>query len=67
MTINDNFNQLKWHKENVKCQGSPNCKLCEEYDFEIIWPGENLGICGGRQFIAEHFDKSEYDYYYRAS
>jgi len=37
-------------------------KLCKEYNFEIIWPEENLGICGGRQFIAEHFEKSEYDY-----
>ena len=34
-------------------------KLCEEYNFEHIVPAEgNLGICGGRQFIAEHFDKT---------
>lgn len=37
-------------------------KLCEEHNFEIIWPNENLGICGGRQFIAEHFEKSDSDY-----
>jgi O-methyltransferase len=37
-------------------------ELCDAYDFEIINPGENLGICGGRQFIAEHFDKSEHDF-----
>ena len=37
-------------------------KLCEEYGFEIIGTGENLGICGGRQYIAEHFEKSDSDY-----
>lgn len=38
-------------------------KLCQEYGFEHIVPEEgNLGICGGRQFIAEHFDKSGLDY-----
>lgn len=38
-------------------------KLCSEFGFDIIWPGENLGICGGRQYIAEHFDKTDSDYY----
>jgi hypothetical protein len=39
-------------------------KLCEEYNFEHIVPAEgNLGICGGRQFIAEHFDKTNLDFY----
>ncbi len=37
--------------------------ICEEFGFEHIVPEEgNLGICGGRQFIAEHFDKSGLDY-----
>lgn len=36
-------------------------QLCEHYGFEHI-KKDNLGICGGRQFIAEHFDKSEFDY-----
>jgi len=36
--------------------------LCEEYGFEHIVPSENLGICGGRQYIAEHFEKSENDF-----
>jgi hypothetical protein len=35
--------------------------LCEYYDFKHI-KKDNLGICGGRQFIAEHFDKSGFDY-----
>ena len=36
--------------------------LCREYGFEHI-KKDNLGICGGRQFIAEHFDTTELDYY----
>lgn len=37
-------------------------ELCDAYDFEILDPGENLGICGGRQYIAEHFDKTDSEY-----
>ena len=37
-------------------------KLCEEHGFEHI-KKDNLGICGGRQWIAEHFDKTDLDYY----
>ena len=33
-------------------------KLCEEYGFEHI-KKDNLGITGGRQFIAEHFDSQK--------
>ena len=37
--------------------------LCEKYNFEHIIPeGGNLGICGGRQFIAEHFEESGLQY-----
>jgi hypothetical protein len=39
-------------------------KISEQYGFTIIWPSENLGITGGRQFIAEHFDKLDLDYYF---
>ena len=35
-------------------------ELCKEYGFEHI-KKDNLGICGGRQFIAEHFDASDLD------
>ena len=38
-------------------------ELCSEYGFEHI-KKENLGICGGRQWIAEHFEKSDMDYMY---
>jgi len=37
-------------------------ELCKQYGFEHI-KKDNLGICGGRQFIAEHFDKTDLDYY----
>jgi FkbM family methyltransferase len=36
--------------------------ICKQYDFVHI-KKDNLGICGGRQFIAEHFDKTGLDYY----
>lgn len=36
--------------------------LCQKYDFEILGNGTNLGICGGRQFIAEHFEQSSSEY-----
>ena len=39
-------------------------ELCNQYDFTLIWPKENLGICGGRQFIAEHFEENGFDAYY---
>jgi len=38
-------------------------ELCEEFDFEHI-KKDNLGICGGRQFIAEHFqNETDLDFY----
>jgi len=38
-------------------------RLCKLYDFEHIIPSEgNLGICGGRQFIAEHFQGTDNDF-----
>jgi hypothetical protein len=37
--------------------------ICNEFGFEHI-KKDNLGICGGRQWIAEHFDKeTDLDYY----
>ena len=38
-------------------------KLCSLYGFEHI-KKDNLGICGGRQFIAEHFEESGQDLMY---
>jgi FkbM family methyltransferase len=36
-------------------------RLCQQYGFEEI-KKDNLGICGGRQFCAEHFNESDSDY-----
>jgi hypothetical protein len=38
-------------------------QLCAEYEFEHI-KKDNLGICGGRQFIAEHAEANDFDYYF---
>jgi hypothetical protein len=37
--------------------------ICEQYGFEHIITGENLGINRGRQLAAEHFHESDSDYY----
>ena len=37
-------------------------KLCEQYGFEHI-KKDNIGITGGRVFVAEHFENSEMEYY----
>lgn len=37
-------------------------QLCDINGFEQI-KMNNIGICGGRQYIAEHFDQSDADYY----
>ena len=38
-------------------------ELCERYGFEEI-KKDNIGICGGRQFIAEHSDENGFDYHF---
>lgn len=38
-------------------------KICSTYDIHYI-KKDNLGICGGRQFIAEHAEENGYDYYF---
>jgi hypothetical protein len=35
--------------------------LCKKYNFDQI-KKDNIGICGGRQFVAEHFDSTEAKY-----
>ena len=37
--------------------------LCVKYNFEEI-KKDNIGICGGRQFIAEHANQNEFDYHF---
>lgn len=38
-------------------------RLCKEHDFIHI-KKDNLGICGGRQFIAEHAEENGFDFYF---
>jgi hypothetical protein len=38
-------------------------ELCKLYEFEHI-KKDNLGICGGRQFIAEHAQENSFDFYW---
>lgn len=38
-------------------------RIAAQYDFKYIKSAENIGVCGGRQFVAEHFDQSGADYY----
>lgn len=40
-----------------------NQEIAEAHGFEYIKMEGNIGICGGRQAVAEHFDKSDADYY----
>lgn len=35
-------------------------ELCEKYGFEHI-KKDNIGICGGRQFVSDHFNNSDLD------
>jgi hypothetical protein len=37
-------------------------RLCEQYGFEHI-KKDNIGITGGRVFVAEHFENSDMEYY----
>jgi hypothetical protein len=38
-------------------------ELCIRYGFEEI-KKDNIGICGGRQFCAEHAEENQFDYYF---
>lgn len=38
-------------------------ELCRTYGFEHIKKETNIGICGARQFVAEHFNESDSEYY----
>jgi len=38
-------------------------KICEKYGFTHI-KKDNLGICGGRQWIAEHAYENKFDFYF---
>ena len=38
-------------------------ELCSKYGFEEI-KKDNIGICGGRQFCAEHAEENNFDYHF---
>lgn len=38
-------------------------EFCNQYNFEHI-KKDNLGICGGRQWIAEHAQENDFDFYW---
>jgi hypothetical protein len=38
-------------------------ELCEQYGFEYI-KKDNIGIVGGRVFVAEHFNETDLDFYF---
>jgi hypothetical protein len=38
-------------------------ELCQKFDFELI-KKDNIGICGGRQWVAEHAEENKFDYYF---
>ena len=40
-----------------------NKQICDKYGFEHIIMNKNIGICGGRQFAAEHFHDTDSDFY----
>lgn len=40
-----------------------NADICKRYGFQHIIRNKNTGICGGRQFAAEHFAETDADYY----
>ena len=52
----DNSTNKKARKKNKK--------IARENNFEYIPMGGNIGICGGRQFAAEHFHDSDADFYF---
>ena len=39
-----------------------NKQIANQYNFEYIDLGTNIGICGGRQAAADHFDNSDADF-----
>ena len=53
--IIDNSTNMEAVKENAE--------LCKKYGFVHLIRNENTGICGGRQYAAEHFAETDAEYY----
>lgn len=61
----DFYNTKKYVVDNSTSESAKKRyrEMFDEYDFEIIHEGDNLGIQDGRQLVAEHFDQSDHQYY----
>ena len=59
----DRCRKILINNSTDKSKISAYTELCTEYNFEHIEMANNAGICGGRQFAAEHFDTSDSDFY----
>ena len=59
----DKTRKILIDNSNNKDAIAGNKAICEEYGMEHIITGENLGINRGRFYAAEHFQKSDSDYY----
>lgn len=49
------------NSDNEKAR-TENRQISQDFNFEYISLGGNKGICGGRQFAAEHFEKSDAEF-----
>jgi hypothetical protein len=61
----DEFKEAKKYVVNNSNDPSVNeeyQRLFAEYEMQEF-KFDNIGICGGRQFVAEHFDTSDHEYY----
>lgn len=56
-----NYNKILLNNSLKRDTDQKYKELCKKYNFFEI-KKENIGICGGRQFIAEHFYQSDSDY-----
>lgn len=68
LQLHDNFLTHPTQKVIIDNSTNPtaiegNRALGEKYGFKHIAMNKNTGICGGRQFAAEHFDKTDSDFY----
>lgn len=48
------------NNDDIKC----NREICETYKINYVGVGRNLGISGGRQYVAHHFHNNTRDGYY---
>ena len=62
--VNKSYKKILIDNSNNDEAIAGNKAICEEYGFEHIITGENLGINRGRQLVAEHFNDSDSDYYF---